>query len=69
MITSEQVLTTLISRIHFALPSTPDKNGHIKEVYWKVNGLQVPVVRPPAGDDVTAQVPLDLRLVESGDFA
>lgn len=28
-----------------------------------MNGLQVPVVRPPAGDNVTAQVPLDLRKV------
>ncbi|KAH0833223.1 cytochrome P450 [Lanmaoa asiatica] len=67
-ITSEQVVTTLISRIHFALPSVPDGNGNVKEIYWKINGLQVPVVRPPAGDDVTAQVPLDLRLVQPGDF-
>ncbi|KAG9315222.1 cytochrome P450 [Chiua virens] len=65
---SEQVLTTLVSRIHFALPSTADEDGNIKEVYWKMNGLQVPVVRPPAGDDVTAQVPLDLRVVQPGDF-
>lgn len=66
---SEQVVTTLISRIHFALPSIPDENGNVKEIYWKTNGLQVPVVRPPAGDDVTAQVPLSLRLVQLGDFA
>ncbi|KAF8558177.1 cytochrome P450 [Imleria badia] len=65
----KQVVTTLISRIHFALPSIPDENGNVKEIYWKINGLQVPVVRPPAGDDVTAQVPLSLRLVQPGDFA
>jgi len=33
-----------------------------------MNGLQVPVVRPPAGDNVTAQVPLDLRRVREEDF-
>lgn len=62
------MVTTLISRIHFALPSIPDQNGNVKEIYWKYNGLQVPVVRPPTGDDVTSQVPLDLRLVQPGDF-
>ncbi|KAF8134953.1 cytochrome P450 [Boletus edulis] len=64
----KQVVTTLISRIHFALSTIPDENGNVKEIYWKINGLQVPVVRPPAGDDVTAQVPLSLRLVQPGDF-
>ncbi|KAF9243490.1 cytochrome P450 [Melanogaster broomeanus] len=64
----KQVVTTLISRIHFALPSIPDENGNVKEIYWKVNGLQVPVVRSPAGDNTTAQVPLSLRMVQPGDF-
>ncbi|KAG6373384.1 cytochrome P450 [Boletus reticuloceps] len=64
----KQVVTTLISRIHFALSTIPDEKGNVKEIYWKINGLQVPVVRPPAGDDVTAQVPLSLRLVQPGDF-
>ncbi|KIK99980.1 hypothetical protein PAXRUDRAFT_30155 [Paxillus rubicundulus Ve08.2h10] len=64
----KQVVTTLISHIHFALPSVPDEDGNVKEIYWKVNGLQVPVVRPPAGDNTTAQVPLSLRLVQPDDF-
>ncbi|OJA12274.1 hypothetical protein AZE42_08148 [Rhizopogon vesiculosus] len=64
----KQVLTTLVPRIHFALPKSPDEDGHVKEIYWKMNGLQVPVVRPPAGDNVTAQVPLDLRRVREDDF-
>ncbi|KAH7913518.1 cytochrome P450 [Hygrophoropsis aurantiaca] len=59
----EQVLTTLIPRIHFALPP-PD----VKEVYWKMNGLQIPVVLPPAGDGETSQVPLMLREVKEEDF-
>ncbi|KAH7930153.1 cytochrome P450 [Leucogyrophana mollusca] len=58
----KQVLTTLIPRIHFALPS-PD----VKEIYWKMNGLQIPVVLPPAGDGKTSQVPLMLRVAD--DFA
>ncbi|KAJ8581364.1 hypothetical protein M405DRAFT_627868 [Rhizopogon salebrosus TDB-379] len=64
----KQVLTTLVPRIHFALPASPNEDGHVKEIYWKMNGLQVPVVRPPCGDDVTVQVPLDLRRVREGDF-
>jgi hypothetical protein len=65
---TEQVLTTLVPRIHFALPASPDEHGHVKQIYWKMNGLQVPVVRPPAGDHVTQQVPLDLRRVREEDF-
>lgn len=64
----KQVLTTLVPRIHFALPASTDRNGYVKEIYWKMNGLQVPVVRPPAGDNVSAQVPLDLRKVCEQDF-
>ncbi|KAI0922504.1 hypothetical protein AcW1_002875 [Taiwanofungus camphoratus] len=58
----KQVLTTLLSNIHFSLPSD-------KEIYWKNNGLQVPVVRPPAGDFQTPQVPLNTRLVREDDFS
>ncbi|KAF9223682.1 cytochrome P450 [Gyrodon lividus] len=64
----KQIVTTLISRIHFALPSIPDEKGNVKDIYWKVNGLQVPVVRPPAGDNTTAQLPLSVRLVRPDDF-
>lgn len=54
--------------MQFSLPSTPDENGNVKEIYWKMNGLQVPVVRPPVGDNQTAQVPLNVRLVREEDF-
>nr|BAK09473.1 cytochrome P450 [Postia placenta] len=56
-----QVLTTLLSTLHFSLPAE-------KEIYWKMNGLQVPVVRPPAGDGQTPQVPLKIRLVRDDDY-
>ncbi|KAI0043396.1 cytochrome P450, partial [Auriscalpium vulgare] len=58
----KQVVTALISTLHFSLPSDD------KEIYWKINGLQVPVVRPPSGDGVTPAVPLDVRLVRESDF-
>lgn len=58
---TEQVLTTLLSTLHFSLPAE-------KEIYWKMNGLQVPVVRPPAGDGQTPQVPLKIRLVRDDDY-
>ncbi|OBZ67348.1 hypothetical protein A0H81_12650 [Grifola frondosa] len=64
----KQILTTLLSSMHFSLPSAADENGVKKEIYWKMNGLQVPVVRPPHGDFMTAQVPLDVRLVREDDF-
>lgn len=58
---TDQVLTTLLSTLHFSLPAE-------KEIYWKMNGLQVPVVRPPAGDGQTPQVPLKIRLVRDDDY-
>jgi len=64
----KQVLTTLLSTLHFSLPSEVDAQGNIKEIYWKMNGLQVPVVRPPAGDNVTPRVPLTIRMVNKDDF-
>ncbi|GJJ06130.1 hypothetical protein Clacol_000319 [Clathrus columnatus] len=64
----KQVLVTLLSSLHFGLPSTPDAQGNKKEIYWKMNGLQVPVVREPAGDGKTATVPLDVRKVNESDF-
>ncbi|EKM58163.1 uncharacterized protein PHACADRAFT_252249 [Phanerochaete carnosa HHB-10118-sp] len=66
---AKQVLATLLPRLHFALPSAVDENGNRKEVYWKMSGPQIPVIRPPFGDGTTAQVPLDVRLVKEEDFA
>ena len=40
-----------------------------KEIYWRIDGLQVPVVREPHGDFKTPQVPLVARLVTEGDFS
>lgn len=59
----------MLSTLHFSLPSSVDENGNKKEIYWKMSALQVPVVRPPAGDNQTAQVPLDIRLLRKEDFA
>ncbi|KAI0642751.1 cytochrome P450 [Trametes meyenii] len=64
----KQILSTLVSTMHFALPSTTDEHGTCKEIYWRMDGLQVPVVRPPHGDFKTSQVPLDVRLVVEADF-
>ncbi|KAI0676385.1 cytochrome P450 [Trametes maxima] len=64
----KQILSTLVSTMHFALPSAIDENGMRKEIYWRMDGLQVPVVRPPHGDFKTSQVPLDVRLATAGDF-
>ncbi|KAI0370531.1 cytochrome P450 [Pilatotrama ljubarskyi] len=64
----KQILSTLVSTMHFALPSAVDSNGVRKEIYWSVNGLQVPLVRPPHGDGKTPQVPLDVRRVTEADF-
>ncbi|OCH90422.1 cytochrome P450 [Obba rivulosa] len=65
----KQILTTLLSAMHFALPAGTDAHGHRKEIRWKMNGLQVPVLEPPAGDGRTPQVPLDARRVCPTDFA
>ncbi|KAI1794444.1 cytochrome P450 [Ganoderma leucocontextum] len=64
----KQVLVTLISALHFSLPSAVDEEGVRKEVYWRMDGLQVPVVLPPHGDGKTAGVPLDIRPVKDSDF-
>ena len=64
----EQVIAALLSRFHFSLPSTPDEHGKVKEIYWKVSGLQVPVILPPSGDGMTPQIPLGVRRVKDGDF-
>ncbi|EMD39638.1 hypothetical protein CERSUDRAFT_111948 [Gelatoporia subvermispora B] len=64
----KQILTTLLSTMHFALPSGADEHGNRKQIRWKMNGLQVPVLDPPAGDGHTPQVPLDVRRVRAEDF-
>ena len=55
--------------MHFSLPSSLDKDGNKKEIYWKYDGIQVPIVITPGGDGVTPQVPLDVRCVREEDFA
>lgn len=65
----EQVLSTLLSHLHFALPTAVNGDGVRKEIYWRIDGLQVPVVREPHGDFKTPQVPLVVRLVTEGDFS
>lgn len=69
MSTSEEILAALILRLHFALPADPDANGHIKEIEWKLKAFHTPVVKSPAGDGVTPQVPLNVRVVREDDFA
>lgn len=64
----EHVLATIIPVLHFAPPSAVDVNGVRKEIYWRMDGPQVPVVRPPHGDFKTTQVPLDVRLARETDF-
>ncbi|KAH9941748.1 cytochrome P450 [Epithele typhae] len=64
----KQVITTFLSRLHFSLPSAVDKNGVRKEIYWRIDGLQIPVVREPHGDFKTPQVPLDVRVVRDSDY-
>ncbi|KAL4072764.1 cytochrome P450 [Scleroderma yunnanense] len=64
----KQVIVTLLSRLHFSLPSVPDEHGQVKEIYWKISALQVPVVHPPLGDGITPQIPLGVRAVRDGDF-
>ncbi|KAH9043435.1 cytochrome P450, partial [Lactarius hengduanensis] len=65
----KQIIATLISNMHFSLPSATDEHGNRKEIYWMMNGLQVPVVRAPFGDGKTSQVPLDVRTVCEDDFS
>ena len=65
---SEQVLVTLIPSLHFSLPSAVNEEGVRKEIYWRMDGLQVPVVLPPHGDGKTTGVPLDIRAVKDSDF-
>ncbi|KAH9063911.1 cytochrome P450 [Lactarius vividus] len=65
----KQIIATLISNMHFSLPSATDVHGNRKEIYWMMNGLQVPVVRAPFGDGKTSQVPLDVRTVREEDFS
>jgi len=55
-------------RVHFTLPTDPGDDGHIKEIEWKMKGFHIPVVKPPAGDGMTPQVPLNVRLVQEEDF-
>jgi cytochrome P450 len=64
----KQVLATLILRLHVALPANPNPLGHVKEIEWKLRVFHIPVVKPPAGDGVTPQVPLNVRLVREEDF-
>lgn len=64
----EQVLVTLLTTVHFALPSSVDGDGHTKEIYWKMNGLDVPVIRHPTGNEQTGQMPLDVRLAREEDY-
>ncbi|KAI0716728.1 cytochrome P450 [Earliella scabrosa] len=64
----KQVLATLVPALHFALPSAVDAYGVRKEIYWRMDGLQFPVVRPPHGDGKTHLVPLDIRPVRETDF-
>lgn len=59
---------TLISSLHFSLPSAVNNEGVRKEIYWRMDGLQVPVVLPPHGDGKTTGVPLDVRTVSDSDF-
>lgn len=66
---AKQVLATLLPRLHFALPSATNADGRKKEIYWKMSGPQIPVVQPPFGDGMSPQVPLDVRCVETEDFA
>ncbi|KAI0754400.1 hypothetical protein C8Q80DRAFT_1138859 [Daedaleopsis nitida] len=46
----KQVLSTLVPALHFALPTALDAHGVTNEIYWRMVGIPVPVVRPPHGD-------------------
>lgn len=64
----KQVIATLVMRLHFSLPTERNAQGHAKEIQWKLQAFHIPVVKPPAGDGVTPQVPLNVRLVKKDDF-
>ncbi|KAG0708663.1 cytochrome P450 [Suillus ampliporus] len=64
----KKVLATLLPRLHFALPTDANAEGHVKEIQWKLFAFHAPVVKAPAGDGVTHQVPLNVRLVREDDF-
>jgi hypothetical protein len=63
---TEQVIASLMLRIHIGLPTEPNAEGHVKEIQWR--GFHIPVVQPPAGDGITSQLPLNVRLVTEEDF-
>ncbi|KAG1781986.1 cytochrome P450 [Suillus placidus] len=64
----KQVLATLVLRLHFSLPTERNAQGDVKEIQWKLKGFHIPVVKAPAGDGVTPQVPLNVRSVREEDF-
>jgi len=64
----KEIIAALMLRLHFGLPTDADSNGHIKEIEWQLRGFHIPVVKPPAGDGITSQVPLNVRLVQEDDF-
>ncbi|KAG1775387.1 cytochrome P450 [Suillus placidus] len=64
----KQIIAALVLRLHFALPTDSDANGHIKEIQWTLKAFHTPVVKPPAGDGVSPTVPLNVRLVHEEDF-
>ncbi|KAG2369172.1 cytochrome P450 [Suillus spraguei] len=64
----KQVIATLVLRLHFSLPTERNAQGHVKEIQWKLKAFHIPVVKPPAGDGMTPQVPLSVRLVKKDDF-
>ncbi|KAG0694944.1 cytochrome P450 [Suillus ampliporus] len=64
----KEILAALMLRLHFGLPTDSDANGYTKEIQWKLEAFFTPVVKTPAGDGVTPQVPLNVRLVREEDF-
>ena len=59
-----QVLPTLLSSLRFTLKSAVHGNGMRKDVCWRIDSLQVLVVRELHGDFETAQVALSAGLSE-----
>ncbi|KAG1725439.1 cytochrome P450 [Suillus lakei] len=62
------VLCTLVLCLHFLLSTEQNAQVHVKEIQWKLQAFHIPVVKPPAGDGVTPQVPLNVRLVKKNGF-
>ncbi|KAG2347448.1 hypothetical protein BDR05DRAFT_1056921 [Suillus weaverae] len=60
----EQVLAMLVLRLHFSLPTERNAQGHVKEIRWKLQAFHIFVMKPPAGDGVTPQVPLNVGLAK-----